>query len=478
MKKTLSVLLALTLALMLALPVCGADFPAASGGVSEIQKYGNLVLDIAAEKLTGSGYAYGDVLAVTVDGKEYEAPLCTNYSDVNTGELVLRDNGGTLILAINMGDFASTNGVAVKNKAEDGTVTWTVSGGRELKDIAVSIAMKEQGGYRDQYLIHQLARTDERSDYASDQIFANFRAIPFGSLGKNTLFRSSSPVNNEIGRAAYADAFAKENHIRTVLNLANSAEEIQSYFTEDGFNSPYYKSLYEAGGVKALGLGVDFTAADFKSGLADGLRFLAANEGPYLVHCNEGKDRAGFASALLSCFMGATYEQVVDDYMTTYENYYHLERGSEQYEAVKNSNIVSILSTITGAKAAELSKTDLSAAALAYMKGIGLTDAECAALRANLAKDYVTAETPAEVPAQTPAEKPAETPAAPAVPAEQPAAAPAGTYTVAPGDCLWTIARKTYGNGQKWQKIYEANRDEIRDPAMIQIGQVLTLPAA
>ena len=164
MKKTLSVLLALTLALMLALPVCGADFPTASGGVSEIQKYGNLVLDIAAEKLTGSGYAYGDVLAVTVDGKEYEAPFCTNYSDVNTGELVLRDNDGTLILAINMGDFASTNGVAVKNKAEDGTVTWTVSGGRELKDIAVSIAMKEQGGYRDQYLIHQLVRTDERSD--------------------------------------------------------------------------------------------------------------------------------------------------------------------------------------------------------------------------------------------------------------------------------------------------------------------------
>ena len=284
-------------------------------------------------------------------------------------------------------------------------------------------------------------------------------------------------MNNEIGRAAYADAFAKENHIRTVLNLANSTEEIQGYFAEDGFNSPYYKSLYEAGGVKALGLGVDFTAADFKSGLADGLRFLAANEGPYLVHCNEGKDRAGFVSALLSCFMGAAYEQVVDDYMTTYENYYHLERGSEQYEAVKNSNIDSILSTITGAKAAELSGTDLSAAALAYMKNIGLTDAECAALRANLAKDYVTAEVPAETPATpaAPAEKPAEIPA---VPAEQPAAAPAGTYTVAPGDCLWTIARKAYGNGQKWEKIFEANRDEIRDPAMIQIGQVLTLPAA
>ena len=48
--------------------------------------------------------------------------------------------------------------------------------------------------------------------------------------------------------------------------------------------------------------------------------------------------------------MGATYEEVVADYMTTYVNYYHLEAGSEQYEAVKNSNIVSILTTITGAK--------------------------------------------------------------------------------------------------------------------------------
>ena len=41
--------------------------------------------------------------------------------------------------------------------------------------------------------------------------------------------------------------------------------------------------------------------------------------------------------------MGATYDEVVADYMTTYVNYYHLEEGGEQYEAVKNSNIVAIL---------------------------------------------------------------------------------------------------------------------------------------
>lgn len=41
-------------------------------------------------------------------------PLCTNYSDVDTGALVLRDSEGVLIAAINMGDFATSNGLAAK----------------------------------------------------------------------------------------------------------------------------------------------------------------------------------------------------------------------------------------------------------------------------------------------------------------------------------------------------------------------------
>ena len=57
----------------------------------------------------------------------------------------------------------------------------------------------------------------------------------------------------------------------------------------------------------------DFTAADFKTGLATGLRYFTTHEGPYLVHCTEGKDRAGFVSALLECYMGAAYDEVVAD---------------------------------------------------------------------------------------------------------------------------------------------------------------------
>ena len=283
MKKAGSLLLALALALSLTLSV-SAEEAVFEGGVTEIQKYGNIVLDIDPAKLQEAGFAYGDVLAVKVNGKELQIPLCTNYSDVDTGELVARDSGGVLIVAVNMGDFATTNELAVKETAEDGTYTWKVPEGRSIEDITVSIAMGEKGGYRDQYLIHQLERTNERSDYASDQVFANFRGIAAGDLGENALFRSSSPVNNELGRAAFADNFAEANGVRAVMNLADSNENIDVCIAAEGFDSPYYAGLYRDGRVKALNLGVDFTAADFQKGLAEGLRFFAANEGPYLVH--------------------------------------------------------------------------------------------------------------------------------------------------------------------------------------------------
>ena len=118
---------------------------------------------------------------------------------------------------------------------------------------------------------------------------------------------------------------------------------------------------------------------------------------------------------------------------------------------------------------------DLAAAAEDYMLDAGLTADEVTALKANLAKDYtVETEAPAE---ETPAEEtPAEETPAEETPEEP--APQARTYTVEAGDCLWNIAYEVYGTGTRWTVIYEANRDIIRDPGMIYIGQVLTIPAA
>lgn len=51
-------------------------------------------------------------------------------------------------------------------------------------------------------------------------------------------------------------------------------------------------------------------------------------------------------------------------------------------------------------------------------------------------------------------------------------------YTVVKGDHLWGIARKKehYGNGFAWPKIYNANRDQIKNPDLIYPKQTFKIP--
>jgi nucleoid-associated protein YgaU len=53
-----------------------------------------------------------------------------------------------------------------------------------------------------------------------------------------------------------------------------------------------------------------------------------------------------------------------------------------------------------------------------------------------------------------------------------------GSIVVQPGQSLWRIARKSYGEGVRYTVIYEANRGQIRDPNLIYPGQVFAIPAA
>lgn len=60
-----------------------------------------------------------------------------------------------------------------------------------------------------------------------------------------------------------------------------------------------------------------------------------------------------------------------------------------------------------------------------------------------------------------------------------PVATPARrTHTVEKGDTLSGIAQKVYGRADRWQLIYQANRDQLDDPDRIYPGQVLVIPAA
>ena len=50
------------------------------------------------------------------------------------------------------------------------------------------------------------------------------------------------------------------------------------------------------------------------------------------------------------------------------------------------------------------------------------------------------------------------------------------TYEVRSGDNLSKISKQFYGDPNDYMRIYYANRDKLRDPDMIQVGQKLTIP--
>jgi nucleoid-associated protein YgaU len=50
------------------------------------------------------------------------------------------------------------------------------------------------------------------------------------------------------------------------------------------------------------------------------------------------------------------------------------------------------------------------------------------------------------------------------------------TYTVKGGDTLSKISKQYYGDANEYMRIFYANRDKLKDPDMIQVGQQLTIP--
>ena len=362
-------------------------FPSTSN--EDIAKYGNIYTDMDGAALFEQGYNWGDIVTVKFLDKSLDLPLVPTFSYVDSGTpgvFVNKDeNGkptGRVFMAINMGNFAEAYGLATKTTNADKTYFWTANEGVEFP-VPVTIRMNKAGGYLTEMTIRDINRTNNREDYPelSDEEFANFRRITTTGMGDH-LYRGSSPINPEIGRNTYADAALKKAGVTVVMNLANSQADAEAY---PGFAESYYSKQ----NVVYLNLGVDFFAEEFKTGLAAGLRHFAENQGVYYVHCTEGKDRAGFVSALLECFMGATYEEVVADYLKTYTNYYTVVDGVQQplseetLNAIAESNIIKTLQRAFDVE--DLTTADLAAEAEAYIKELGLNDEEITALKANLA---------------------------------------------------------------------------------------------
>lgn len=338
------------------------------GTVVEIEEFGHAVLDIAADAFYGAGFALGDM--VSVQAGRYRGDMaCFSGYYADAGETMLRaaPDDANIALCINYGNFAET---AVLEIGDAATIT--------LKEKGAALATQE---------LLSMEYSDDREDYGSDEMFSNFRPIELGTIGEGKLYRSASPINDERSRASVTNALTEHAEINTIVNMADSEEEIAQHISADEFDSGYYRVLWEKGNVIALGMSADFRSDDFAEKLIAGLRFIAQNEGPYLIHCNEGKDRTGFACMLIEMLMGAGLRGIIDDYMLSYQNYYGVSATADanKYELILENNLIEMLYFVTEAEdQAALDAVDLSAAAERWLLSRGMEKAAVEMLKRNL----------------------------------------------------------------------------------------------
>lgn len=359
-------------------------------GIESVGKYGNIVLRVKPDEMEARGYEPADLIRIEIGDKKIEMPIGTAYSDVDSGEAVCRyktddEDGDQVVLAINTGNLASALGIAeIRRIDEDPGYECIWAEGYGLF-TEVFISMAEKQGYAREYELHRLgkARTNDREDYAdlSDAQYANFRVIGTAGMGSGALCRSSTPIDPDLNRNREADALIAEYGVRTIVNMTNSEETMKAC-------PGYDETNYAKCDIIALNMEMDFQADAFREKLAKGLRFMAAQEGPYLIHCKEGKDRTGFAAAILECLMGASADEVTADYMLTYDNFYGIDADNAGYAQIAESNVKTSLAKAFGIDLKDIDTADLGALAAAYLQEIGLSDEEIAALKANLAKDY------------------------------------------------------------------------------------------
>lgn len=120
------------------------------------------------------------------------------------------------------------------------------------------------------------------------------------------------------------------------LDLSDTASDIERFLDNEENISPYFRNMYENGRVFPMGLTTNYEGYKFAHEVGLGFLKFTEEEGPFYIHCVEGKDRTGFVCVLLLALAGASLEEITDDYMLSYDNYYGINKLSdpEKYEVI------------------------------------------------------------------------------------------------------------------------------------------------
>lgn len=338
-----------------------ADEPMLKGTIASYNKFGAAMLDITPQDMTNAGFTLGDVISVTIDDQTIVMPYYDGFYN-RDGEYLC---------------VAYPTSPTIRVTANNIGLPQELLG---LEGHSVTIKMQERGGCLSVQQAMSMTYSNNRSDYPelSDAAFANARRVKAGKVANGVLHRSSSPFDNKINRNSYVSAYLESEGVKTVLNLSETEEEILA------FDLPAYsRTLWDGGNVLLCPLKSDPTADDFNNRLIAALKELPSRPAPYVVHCTEGKDRTGYVCALLEGLCGATYQEIVDDYLLTYFNYYGItqEKDPDKCKALVSLRLHPCLMCYAGVSdETQLQNVDYAKAFASYLLTHGMTQQQLDAL--------------------------------------------------------------------------------------------------
>ena len=205
----------------------------------------------------------------------------------------------------------------------------------------------------------------------------NFREIRMGGIAPGMLYRSSHPVKDN-KQEKIISVLANNAQIATVINLCDTASGV---YTKAVF-APWYNALLKNGQVIALGMDFSVTSENFNRKLKEGLEFIIKTDGPYLIHCYAGVDRTGFVSMVLESFMGAALEDVMNDYLLSFDSVYK----SSMFETNNADSQVAMQILSVMSNSVVINSQNLQNVAEIYLqKKIGLSSVEIELLKMKLA---------------------------------------------------------------------------------------------
>ncbi len=333
-------------------------------------EFGGIRIVPTRSGLFDAGFALGDAVDIRLDSGLVltNVPIFDGYY-LHVNDPVLVCLGEAVTLQRNFGDDV-----------------FVEAGYPESAIATLEITLREPGAFLGTQLGLSLAYSDDRSRYPSDAVFANFRAMAGGRLPANLLFRGASPCDNRHNRAPYVDRFLEANAIRCVIDLADAPDRIVAYRALESLDAPFWKALVDRGAVHPHPIKANFMTADYRAGIADALRTILAHDGPYYIHCQEGKDRTGFLCIILEALAGASLDEIERDYMATFANYYAAGAAlaPDRYRRIRDIYFGNYVAALAGRPLPECTTENLHAGIRQYLLDTGLDVDTLDALSAKL----------------------------------------------------------------------------------------------